>query len=164
MIWMRSIASQCKPAQIRKTTIVTQSGEIQWQARGQMLEFAGYAKYWKDISSDAVLPSLQPKQALTTTNVSHEQKQTQPPPRYSEPKLVQLMERRGIGRPSTYAPTIATLKQRNYVELVKSKVQPTMVGLQVDDFLMQALPELIQSVKLPMPVRLLLLDDNEVGG
>lgn len=55
------------------------------------------------------------------------------------------MERRGIGRPSTYAPTIATLKQRNYVELVKSKVQPTTVGLQVDDFLMQALPELIQS-------------------
>ena len=110
-----------------------------------MLEFAGYAKYWKDISGDAVLPSLQQKQPLTATNVSHEQKQTQPPPRYSEPKLVQLMERRGIGRPSTYAPTIATLKQRNYVELVKSKVQPTTVGLQVDDFLMQALPELIQS-------------------
>ena len=145
MIWMRAIASQCKPAQIRKTTIVTQSGEIQWQARGQMLEFAGYAKYWKDISGDAVLPSLQPKQPLTAANVSHEQKQTQPPPRYSEPKLVQLMERRGIGRPSTYAPTIATLKQRNYVELVKSKVQPTTVGLQVDDFLIQALPELIQS-------------------
>ncbi len=145
MIWMRSIASQCKNAQIRKTTIVTQSGEIQWQARGQMLEFAGYAKYWKDISGDAVLPSLQPKQPLTASNVSHEQKQTQPPPRYSEPKLVQLMERRGIGRPSTYAPTIATLKQRNYVELVKSKVQPTTVGLQVDDFLIQALPELIQS-------------------
>jgi DNA topoisomerase I len=145
MIWMRSIASQCKPAQIRKTTIVTQSGEIQWQARGQMLEFAGYAKYWKDISGDAVLPSLQPQQPLTFTKISHEQKQTQPPPRYSEPKLVQLMERRGIGRPSTYAPTIATLKQRNYVELVKSKVQPTTVGLQVDDFLMQALPELIQS-------------------
>ncbi len=110
-----------------------------------MLEFAGYAKYWKDISGDAVLPSLQPQQSLTATNVSHEQKQTQPPPRYSEPKLVQLMERRGIGRPSTYAPTIATLKQRSYVELVKSKVQPTTVGLQVDDFLMQALPELIQS-------------------
>jgi DNA topoisomerase I len=114
-----------------------------------MLEFAGYAKYWKDISGDAVLPSLQPQQPLTAANVSHEQKQTQPPPRYSEPKLVQLMERRGIGRPSTYAPTyaptIATLKQRNYVELVKSKVQPTTVGLQVDDFLIQALPELIQS-------------------
>jgi DNA topoisomerase I len=145
MIWMRSIASQCKPAQIRKTTIVTQSGEVKWQARGQMLEFAGYAKYWKDISGDAVLPSLQPQQPLTAAKISHEQKQTQPPPRYSEPKLVQLMERRGIGRPSTYAPTIATLKQRNYVELVKSKVQPTTVGLQVDDFLIQALPELIQS-------------------
>jgi DNA topoisomerase I len=144
-IWKRSIASQCKPAQIRKTTIITQSGEIQWQARGQMLEFAGYAKYWKDISGDTVLPSLQPQQPLTLDRADAEQKQTQPPPRYSEPKLVQLMERRGIGRPSTYAPTIATLKQRNYVELVKGKVQPTTVGLQVDDFLIQALPDLIRS-------------------
>jgi DNA topoisomerase I len=109
-----------------------------------MLEFAGYSKYWKDISGDAVLPNVQPQQPLTTDNVSNEQKQTLPPPRYSEPKLVQLMERKGIGRPSTYAPTIDTLKQRNYVELVKSKVQPTTIGLQVDDFLMQALPELIQ--------------------
>ncbi len=92
-----------------------------------------------------VLPSLQPKQPLTLVSANHEQKQTQPPPRYSEAQLVQLMERKGIGRPSTYAPTIATLKQRNYVELLKGKVQPTTMGLQVDDFLIQALPELIQS-------------------
>jgi DNA topoisomerase I len=98
-----------------------------------------------DISGDTVLPSLQPKQPLTLVSANHEQKQTQPPPRYSEAQLVQLMERKGIGRPSTYAPTIATLKQRNYVELVKGKVQPTTMGLQVDDFLIQALPELIQS-------------------
>jgi DNA topoisomerase I len=110
-----------------------------------MLEFAGYAKYWKDISGDAELPSLKAKQSVFCANASHEQKQTQPPPRYSEPRLVQLMERKGIGRPSTYAPTIATLKQRNYVKLTKGKIQPTIVGMQVDDFLIQALPELIQS-------------------
>jgi DNA topoisomerase I len=145
LIWMRAIASQCKSAQIRKTRIVTQSGDVRWQAKGQMLEFPGYAKYWKDISKDTELPSLAIHQALTLTDAGHEQKQTQPPPRYTEPKLVQLMERRGIGRPSTYAPTIATLKQRNYVELTAGKLQPTSLGLAVDTFLAQALPDLLEA-------------------
>jgi DNA topoisomerase-1 len=110
-----------------------------------VVEFAGYAKYWKDLSADSVLPSLQQGQLLTLEQAGHEQKQTQPPPRYSEPKLVQLMERRGIGRPSTYAPTIATLKQRAYVELLKGKLQPTVLGLEVDAFLAKALPDLLES-------------------
>jgi DNA topoisomerase-1 len=84
-------------------------------------------------------------QALTLENAAHEKKQTQPPPRYSEPKLVQLMERKGIGRPSTYAPTVATLKKRAYVELVKGNLQPTALGLEVDAFLQKALPELLSA-------------------
>ena len=142
---MRAIASQCKPALLRKTKVVTQSGNVQWQARGQVLEFAGYTKYWKDLSADAVLPMLNQGQPLTLENAAHEQKQTQPPPRYTEPKLVQLMERRGIGRPATYAPTIATLKQRGYVALLKDKLQPTTLGLEVDAFLKTALPDLIEA-------------------
>ena len=145
LIWMRALASQCKSAEIRKTVIVTQSGEVQWQAKGQILQFAGYAKYWKDIGGDTELPTLQSNQPLNLSDAGHEQKQTQPPSRYTEPKLVQVMERRGIGRPSTYAPTIATLKQRLYVELVKGKLQPTQVGMQVDEFLGKALPDLIES-------------------
>ena len=145
LIWMRAIASQCKPALLRKTKVVTQSGNVQWQARGQVLEFAGYTKYWKDLSADAVLPMLNQGQPLSLENAAHEQKQTQPPPRYTEPKLVQLMERRGIGRPATYAPTIATLKQRGYVALLKDKLQPTTLGLEVDAFLKTALPDLIEA-------------------
>jgi DNA topoisomerase I len=145
LIWMRAIASQCKPALLRKTKVVTQSGNVQWQARGQVLEFAGYTKYWKDLSADAVLPMLNQGQSLSLENAAHEQKQTQPPPRYTEPKLVQLMERRGIGRPATYAPTIATLKQRGYVALLKDKLQPTTLGLEVDAFLKTALPDLIEA-------------------
>jgi DNA topoisomerase I len=145
LIWMRSIASQCKPAQIRKTKVITQSGPVQWQAKGQVVEFPGYSKYWKDINADTQLPNLTLEQPLTLANAGHEAKQTQPPPRYTEPKLVQLMERRGIGRPSTYAPTIATLKQRSYVQLLKGKVQPTELGLQVDEFLGKTLPELLES-------------------
>ncbi|GAB1544157.1 type I DNA topoisomerase [Scytonema sp. NUACC21] len=145
MIWKRAIASQCRPAQLRKTLVITQSGQILWQARGQVVEFLGYARYWPNLSKDTILPNLQQGHMLTLENAGHEKKQTQPPPRYSEPKLVQLMERKGIGRPSTYSPTIATLKKRGYVQLAKDSLQPTTLGLEVDAFLLKALPDLLQT-------------------
>ncbi len=145
LIWKRAVASQCRPAQLRKTLVIIKSGEILWQARGQVVEFLGYAKYWANLSKDTLLPNLEQGQILTLENTGHEQKQTQPPPRYSEPKLVQLMERKGIGRPSTYSPTIATLKKRGYVQLTKSNLQPTNLGLEVDDFLQKALPDLLKT-------------------
>ncbi len=145
LIWKRAIASQCRPAQLRKTLVITQSGEILWQARGQVVEFLGYARYWSNLSKDSILPNLQQGQMLTLQDAGHEKKQTQPPPRYSEPKLVQLMERKGIGRPSTYSPTIATLKKRGYVQLTKANLEPTVLGLEVDDFLQKALPDLLET-------------------
>ncbi len=145
MIWKRAVASQCQSARLRQTLIVTQSGNIFWQAKGQLIEEPGYTKYWNNISADVQLPSLRQGQILTLQQANHEQKQTQPPPRYSEPKLVQTMERLGIGRPSTYAATIATLKQRLYVDLIKGHLQPTQLGLEVDRFLADALPDLLLS-------------------
>lgn len=145
LIWKRAIASQCQPAKVRQTRIMTQSGKIFWQAKGQVIEFAGYSKYWNNLSADVELPIVQINQPLTLTQAAHEQKQTQPPPRYSEPKLVQVMERQGIGRPSTYAPTIQTLKDRQYVEVLKGGLQPTALGLEVDRFLSDALPDLVRS-------------------
>ena len=145
LIWKRAVASQCRAAQLRKTLVIIKSGEILWQARGQVVEFLGYAKYWSNLGKDTILPSLQQGQILTLENAGHEKKKTQPPPRYSEPKLVQLMERKGIGRPSTYSPTIATLKKRGYVQLTKSNLQPTNLGLEVDDFLQKALPDLLKT-------------------
>lgn len=145
MIWKRAMASQCQSARVRQTKITAQSGSVYWQARGQVVEFAGYTKYWNNLSADTELPVLTQGQGLICEQAAHEQKQTQPPPRYSEPKLVQVMERRGIGRPSTYAPTIQTLKQRLYVELNKSQLQPTPLGLEVDAFLQDALPDLLEA-------------------
>ncbi|KAM3102002.1 type I DNA topoisomerase [Phormidesmis sp. 146-12] len=144
LIWNRAVASQCAPAQIAKTRVVTQSGEAYWEARGQILTFAGYTCYWNNLSSDLELPNLQQNQPLALKQAGSEQKQTQPPPRYTEPKLVQLMERKGIGRPSTYAPTVKTLKDREYVQVVKAKLQPTALGMELDAFLVKALPDLIQ--------------------
>ncbi|MBD2194760.1 MULTISPECIES: type I DNA topoisomerase [Calothrix] len=145
LIWKRAIASQCRPAQLRKTKVITKSGEIFWQARGQVVEFLGYARYWPNLGKDTILPALQQGQMLTLADAGHEKKQTQPPPRYSEPKLVQLMERKGIGRPSTYSPTIATLKKRDYIQVTKEIIQPTALGLEVDVFLQKALPDLLEA-------------------
>jgi len=144
LIWNRAVASQCAPARLRKTRIVTQSGDAYWEARGQVLEFAGYTRYWNNISADSVLPAVTQGQALNLNQAQADQKQTQPPSRYSEPKLVKLMEQKGIGRPSTYAPTIKTLRQREYVSLLQGKLQPTALGLELDGALEKLLPDLIQ--------------------
>ena len=145
LIWNRAIASQCQSAQLQKTRIVTQSGAIFWQARGQVVAFRGYTVYWNDLSADSQLPVVKQGQTLTLKHAGSEKKQTQPPPRYSEPKLVQVMERQGIGRPSTYAPTVKVLRDRNYACLTKGYLQPTQLGLEVDEFLNRVLPDLIQS-------------------
>jgi DNA topoisomerase-1 len=145
LIWNRSVASQCRSAELAKTRIVTQSGNIFWEARGQILIFPGYTIYWNNISADKELPTVQQGQILRLKEADSEKKQTQPPPRYTEPKLVQLMERQGIGRPSTYSPTIKTLKEREYVQLTKGKLQPTQLGRELDAFLAQVLPDLISS-------------------
>ncbi|MEO1635401.1 MAG: type I DNA topoisomerase [Cyanobacteria bacterium J06631_9] len=148
LIWNRAVASQCCPARLRKTRIVSQAGTLPdityWEARGQVVEFAGYTRYWNNLSADAQLPIVQPGQAVQLKEAQSEKKQTQPPPRYTEPKLVQLMEKKGIGRPSTYAPTIKTLRSRKYAQLLKSKLQPTALGLALDSALELLLPDLIQ--------------------
>jgi len=145
LIWGRSLASQCKSAELQKTRIVSQSGTVFWQARGQVVAFKGYTVYWNDISSDNQLPIVQQGQQLTLKQAGSEKKQTQPPPRYTEPKLVQVMERKAIGRPSTYAPTCKILREREYVSLSKGYLQPTKLGMEVDEFLERTLPDLIKS-------------------
>lgn len=144
LIWNRAVASQCCLARLRKTRVVTKSGSVHWEAKGQVVEFRGYTRYWNNLSADTQLPVLQQGQPLTLKQAASEKKQTQPPPRYTEPKLVQLMERQGIGRPSTYAPTIKTLKEREYVQTEKGKLQPTTLGMDLDSALNQLLPQLIQ--------------------
>lgn len=144
LIWNRAIASQCKNAQLQKTRIISQSGAAFWQARGQVVAFPGYTRYWNDLSKDSQLPTIKQQQKLTLKNAGSEQKQTSPPPRYTEPKLVQVMEKKGIGRPSTYAPTVKVLREREYASLLKGCLQPTKLGMEVDEFLGKTLPKMIE--------------------
>lgn len=145
MIWRRAVASQSAPAKLMKTTIRTQSGPVFWEARGMMVEFPGYTFYWNNLDKTSQLPTVQKEQVLNLKDASHEQKQTQPPSRYSEAKLVQLMEKKGIGRPSTFASTIKTLKERSYLELKGKILHPTELGMSTDQVLSDVLPDIIQS-------------------
>lgn len=145
LIWRRAVASLVAPARLRKTRILTRSGEVTWEARGMAIEFAGYTRYWDDLAQELSLPTVRQGQALSLKNAAWEKKQTQPPPRYSEPKLVQQMERKGIGRPSTYAVAGKTLLERGYV-LLKGKVLiPTELGIQADSLLAKYFPGLVEA-------------------
>ena len=145
LIWRRAMASQCNPARIEKTRITTQSGSVFWLAKGQVVKFFGYARYWKDLGKDSQLPQVREGDPLHLERADSERKMTQPPPRYSEAKLVQVMERQGIGRPSTYSSTVKTLKARDYVKLTKGKLTATELGLRVDCFCQASFPQLIES-------------------
>jgi len=145
MIWRRAVASQSAPAKLLKTAVLTQSGPILWEARGMMVEFPGYTFYWNNLDKASHLPALEKNQVVTLAQANHERKQTQPPSRFSEAKLVQIMEKKGIGRPSTYASTIKTLKERSYLDLKGKMLHPTSLGMETDRVLSEVLPDIIKS-------------------
>lgn len=142
LIWFRTVASQCKPAELDKTTITTQSDTVFWKAKGQVVTFAGYLRYWRDLGADSELPSVENHQVVTLEDAQAEKKQTKPPSRFTEAQMVKVREKKGIGRPSTFSPTIQTLKDRNYVAVEKRMLKPTQVGLKVYHFVREHLTEL----------------------
>ncbi|RYZ75288.1 MAG: type I DNA topoisomerase, partial [Proteobacteria bacterium] len=143
MIWTRAMASQCKAAILSKGRIVIEAGPTRWVARRSSVVDPGYLAFWKNTEDDLILPDVKKGQVLKLKSVKVEKKSTQPPPRYSEAKLIQLMEKLGIGRPSTYASTVATLKERDYAFIDKNAIAPTALGLLTDDVLMKAMPDIV---------------------
>jgi DNA topoisomerase-1 len=105
----------------------------------------GYLRFWQNIQEESKLPLLQEGQVLRLDQVEIKKNTTEPPSRYSEPKVIQLMEKLGIGRPSTYASTIQTLKDREYVTSEKGLLAPTALGLATDEALGKAIPELVDA-------------------
>jgi len=144
LIYVRAVASLMKDAKVLQTTMVFNNQGYGFKTTGQVLVFDGYLKIYKDYESseDKVLPKLT-KDVLSTKNVESEQHFTNPPARYTEAKLIKEMEELGIGRPSTYAKTIDTLKERNYVELIEKKFHPTEVGIETTDKLQEFFSDLI---------------------
>lgn len=142
LIWLRTVASQCKAALLNKSTVITQAGTTFWKAKGQSVADEGYLKFWRDLGKDTELPPVKVNETLGVSDIKAEKKQTQPPSRFTEAQMVKVMERKGIGRPSTFSPTIKTLKERGYVEVVKGKLSPTTVGMNVADFVRSNLKEI----------------------
>ncbi|MGL4607809.1 MAG: type I DNA topoisomerase [Eubacteriaceae bacterium] len=134
LIWQRLMASQMSDAQFYVTDIDVGCSDLIFKTKGEILKFDGFLKVGKglgSINSDNILPELNEKDELSLIKTIKEQKFTKPPARYTEASLVKILEEKGIGRPSTYAPTIATIKNRDYVEMVEKHFMPTDLGITV---------------------------------
>lgn len=148
LIWQRAIASQLPAAKLNATIIdVETQGKKEafiFRANGQILIFPGYLKIWPEKTKEQELPSLAQNQSLDLAAIKTEQHFTNPPARYSDAGLVKEMEKHGIGRPSTYAPTINTIIVRNYVTRDENKrLQPTDIAFVVTDLLTNHFPEIV---------------------
>jgi len=147
LIWQRALASQM-PAAILDATVIdvkaTNKDEYIFRATGQILNFPGYLKIYPEKTTEQELPALKEKENLKLIKLNKDQHATKPPARYSDAGLVKEMEKYGIGRPSTYAPTIATIIARNYVIRDEAKkLAPTEIAFVVSDLLVKHFPEII---------------------
>lgn len=123
LIWKRTIASQMAEAELEKTTVEITNGNVEFKALGEVLKFEGFLKVYIESKDDgeeeeesgSLLPPLKKGQHLSLTSLIGTERFTHHPPRYTEASLVKKLEQLGIGRPSTYAPTISTIQKRGYV-------------------------------------------------
>ncbi len=154
LIWKRTVACQMAPARIEQTVvdIVTDSVAHKYIFRGNASKilFPGFMAAWgrgsgeEEDESESFLPPLNKGENLHVLEWLSEEKQTQPPKRYSEAALIKALEENGVGRPSTYAAIITTLYDREYVEREKRSLRPTSTGMEVNDFLIGRLPALFE--------------------
>ena len=145
LIYIRTLSSLMADAKVNKTTVILDNNDYKFKVTGQELIFDGYLKLYKDYESseDVILPKLEENKVYNTEVVEKEQHFTKPPARYSEAKLIKEMEELGIGRPSTYAKIIDTLKERDYVILEDKKFKPTEIGIETTDKLQEFFSDLI---------------------
>lgn len=149
LIWRRFLASQMTAAIADQTAVTLTATEPQSQrsyglkANGSIQKFAGWTVLF-DQTEDQHLPELKVTQKLFLAGLQSDQKFTQPPARYNDASLVKELEKRGIGRPSTYASIISVIVDRGYVERTDKKFFATAIGLAVNDFLVQNFPEFME--------------------
>lgn len=143
LIWRRFVSSLMSPAVYKVLTISINAGEkYLFRASGSQIIFPGFLKVnnWNQ-KKDVILPDINGGDILPVGNYEPEQHFTQPPPRYTEASLVKTLEEEGIGRPSTYAPTISTVISRGYVEKEGKQLKPTKLGFVVVDLLSEHFPD-----------------------
>jgi len=158
LIWNRFVASQAAPAIFDMTTALIKSGTLLFRVSGSVMKFDGFMKIvgiTKDEQTDSEngekdyvdrqLPPLKAGDALKLRRVIPRQHFTQPSPLFNEASLIKELEEQGIGRPSTYAETVATIQRRKYVELQDKKFRPTLLGRIISNLLVENFPRLLNT-------------------
>ncbi len=154
LIWKRTIACQMAPAALEQTAVdilaLNPTPLALFRANGQTIKFDGFIRAYTEGQDEkaedeieGVLPELSIEEKLKLHELSPLQHFTEPPPRYSDATLIKALEAHGIGRPSTYAPTLSTIQERGYVEKVDKKYSPTEEGILVNDLLVEHFPEIV---------------------
>jgi DNA topoisomerase-1 len=149
LVWERLVASEMAPAVMDTMSVDLDNEGVLFRATGSKVKFPGFMKVYVEGQDDGkkeedkMLPDLQEGQMVTRTDMEENQHFTQPPPRYTEARLVRTMEEMGIGRPSTYAPTLDTVQRRNYVALEEKRFVPTELGEIVMDLVVEFFPEIL---------------------
>jgi DNA topoisomerase-1 len=145
IIYARFVASQMAPAVFMITDVSITAGAGLFKAQGRVQKFDGHRRLWHSHGKqeDELLPILTPAQALDLKALEATQHFTQPPPRYSEATLIKALEKEGIGRPSTYAPTIQVIQDLGYVEQKERRFHATDLGMTVNDLLVDQFPKIL---------------------
>ena len=145
LIYTRFLACQMTDAVFEQQSITFKSESAQYKATGRKLLFDGFYKVLGTDDKDKLLPPLEEGQSIAIESIKPIQHFTEPPSRYSEASLIKKLEAEGIGRPSTYAPTISTLQARNYITIEKRQIVPTEVAFTVTELLEKHFPEIVDA-------------------
>ncbi len=144
LIWKRFIASQMSQAVFDATTLDIQAASYIFRATGQILKFDGFLKVYPVQFEEVTLPELTQGEILQLKELLSNQHFTQPPARYTEATLIKALEAHGIGRPSTYAPILSTVQERNYIEKDEQRrFEPTEIGEMVNNLLVEHFPVIV---------------------
>lgn len=146
LIWSRFVASQMTPEIIDTMNVNLQQNNVDFRASGSKVKFAGFTKVYKrGKEKDNLLPELKEGDSAQMVSDDPAQHFTQPPARYTEAALIKTLEENGVGRPSTYAPTLDTIQRRYYVRLVSRHFEPTELGEIVNTIIEKQFPDIVNA-------------------
>ncbi|KXT78748.1 type I DNA topoisomerase [Streptococcus sp. DD13] len=161
LIWNRFVASQMTAAIFDTMNVRLEQNGVVFTANGSQVKFNGYMIVYNDTDKNKMLPDMEKGDIVQRSVTQPEQHFTQPPARYSEATLIKTLEENGVGRPSTYAPTIDTIQKRYYVKLAAKRFEPTELGEIVNKLIVEFFPDIVNvTFTAEMEQK---LDDVEIG-
>ena len=145
LIWNRFVASQMTPAVFDTVKVSLSQNGVMFTANGSQVKFDGYMAVYNDADKNKILPEMAAGDIVKKDTIKPEQHFTQPPARYSEATLIKTLEEIGVGRPSTYAPTLETIQRRYYVKLAAKRFDPTELGEIVNNMVVEFFPNIVNT-------------------